>query len=81
MSVGQDQLGRAEFYEHPATIGFIQPAKKAKFMTGSEKGLTSSCTKGPRHSLSQEGVTFHQEPDLGWSKREVKLPCGSEQIT
>lgn len=56
-------------------------AKRTEFTAGLAEGLTSFSMKDPRYSLSQEGVAFHQEPDLRWSGREVKLLCGFEQIS
>lgn len=74
-------MGLGHFYEDPAIAGCIQPARRTEFTAGPTESLTSCGTKGPSHRLSQEGVAFHQEPDLRWSRREVKLLCGFEQIT
>lgn len=79
--MGKMALGTWSFYEDPAAAGFMQPAKRTEFTAAPAEGLTSSGPKCPRHNLSQERVAFHQEPDLRWNGKEVKVLWDFEQIT
>ena len=79
--VGKMGLESWSFYEALAPAGFIQPTKRTEFTAAPAEGLTSSGPKCPRYRLSQEGVAFHQEPDLRWNRKEVKVLWDFAQIT
>ena len=79
--MGKMGLESWSFYEALAPAGFIQPTKRTEFTAAPAEGLTSSGPKCPRYCLSQEGVAFHQEPDLRWNRKEVKMLWDFAAIT